>query len=129
MKLIIQNGRVIATATDDHQVNGAEIVIDAPVGFDPVQIEKYEYANGSVTLNPVPAIVSRAQGRLALFNDNNLLATIEAHIATAPIPEQIAYASDTWSRNSPSLIATASAIGLTAAQVDALFIAASEITA
>ena len=102
----------------------------------------YTYANGVFTVIPnaplpVPQQVSNSQAMMALYNTpettgtppvaTNLLALVEAYITTAPKPEQIAFAAATWQRNSPSLLATATALGLTSAQVDQLFIAAAQI--
>ena len=65
--------------------------------------------------------VSPAQGRLALLQ-SDLLEAVEAWIATQPRATQIEYESRTeWRRNWPLVIAAGTALGLTEAQLDALF--------
>ena len=74
----------------------------------------------------IPKEVSRAQGLMAL-NAAGLYNAVNTYIATAPIPQQIAFTSAMWQRNSPSLNAAATALGMSAAQLDALFTAAASI--
>ena len=72
MKLIINDGRVYATATDGYLATGSEqVVIDAPVGFDVERMEQYSYAGGM--LIDAPQKVTRRQALQAL--------TIRGHIA------------------------------------------------
>jgi len=77
---------------------------------------------------PIPASVSRAQGRAALHLAS-LLSTVEAIIADPAIDPMtvIAYEADTWRRTSPTLIALAGQLNLTDAQLDNLFITAAGI--
>ncbi|MDE1943472.1 MAG: hypothetical protein KGI47_10085, partial [Betaproteobacteria bacterium] len=52
MKLIIQNGRISATATDAYVANGTEqAVITAPSNYTQADMGYYVYANGTLTLN------------------------------------------------------------------------------
>lgn len=67
---------------------------------------------------------SNAQGRLALLQAD-LLDTVEAYIATQPRAVQVEYqARGTWKRTWPTIISAATALGMTDAQLDALFEAA-----
>ena len=50
MKLIIQNERVVATATDAYA--GPEVFIDAPVDFDLARMGEYRYVNGALVIAP-----------------------------------------------------------------------------
>lgn len=50
MKLIIQNTRIAATATDDY--DGPEQYITAPADFDIARLGEYRYENGVLTLAP-----------------------------------------------------------------------------
>lgn len=135
MKLIIQNNAIAATASDEYQANGTEQeILTAPADFNQSLMAEYQYANGAVTIpapNPVPQSISNAQGQMALYNipsgSTNLLAVIESYLNTATKPQQIAFSATTWQRTSPSLNSLATAIGLTSAQVDSLFIAAAQI--
>lgn len=54
MKLIIQNTRVIATATDDY--TGPEEFITAPEDFDASRLADYVAADGAVRLPPVDVV-------------------------------------------------------------------------
>lgn len=85
--------------------------------------------NGSVFSVPpvvsvVPQQVSRRQARLAL-NVAGLLTQAETAINAAGITMQIWYQdSDTWDRTDPHVAQMGAAIGLTSAQIDALFVQA-----
>lgn len=50
MKLIIQNNRIAATATDDY--TGPDEYITAPPDFDVERMGEYVYAEGAVTIHP-----------------------------------------------------------------------------
>ena len=79
----------------------------------------------------VPAIVSMRQARLALLSAG-LLASVDAAIAALPSPQREAAQID-WEyatevrHASPLIAALGPALGLTDAQIDALFIAAGGI--
>lgn len=60
MKLIIQGGRVVATATADYQGES----IDAPADFDGARMSAYRYAGGVLVL-PVLSQFERDQARYA----------------------------------------------------------------
>ena len=48
MKLIIQNTRIAATATDDY--TGPDEYITAPPDFDATRVDEYVYADGALSL-------------------------------------------------------------------------------
>ena len=50
MKLIIQNSRIAATATDAY--TGPDFFIDAPADFDVTRIGEYRYEDGVLVLAP-----------------------------------------------------------------------------
>lgn len=76
---------------------------------------------------PVPAEVTRAQGKLALLNAG-LLANAQAAATAAGQAAEIAFNDAlTYERTSPTLNALATALGLSSNDLDALFIAASKL--
>lgn len=77
---------------------------------------------------PVPPVVSRAQGRIALHRAG-LLDTVESTVyAPGADPElRIAYEAGEWHRYSQMLLALATGLGLTEEQVDDLFRTAAEV--
>lgn len=83
--------------------------------------------------NPVPTRVSRAQGKAALIGQG-LWSAVTDYVASIADPTQRALAevalNDTqeWRRDSPFLTTAAAALGWSDAALDALFLAASEIT-
>lgn len=58
MKLIIQNSRIAATATDDYQ--GPELYIAAPANFDVARLSDYRYDGDVLTLAPSTRITQLA---------------------------------------------------------------------
>lgn len=77
----------------------------------------------------VPFSVTPFQAKAAIFAAG-LLPAVEAAIAAAPKVSQLAWTDATeFTRDSPTIATMAAAIGLTDAQVDALFIAAKAIEA
>jgi hypothetical protein len=77
----------------------------------------------------VPATVLRAQALAALSNAGLLIQAQTAVNASANPLVAIAWSNAaTFERNSPTLAAIGTALGLTPAQIDALFIAATQIT-
>lgn len=50
MKLIIQNNRIAATATDEY--TGPDEFIDAPADFDVTRLGEYRYEDGALVLAP-----------------------------------------------------------------------------
>ena len=58
MKLIIQNNRIAATATDDY--TGPDEFITAPDDFDVARMGEYVYADGVLTIHPDTRITKLA---------------------------------------------------------------------
>jgi hypothetical protein len=80
---------------------------------------------------PIPATVTRFQA-LAVLAAGGYLDTVHAYIDTLPRSNitRLAFENATdWERTSPTINALATMLGLTDAQVDELFIAASKISA
>lgn len=77
----------------------------------------------------IPQSVTPFQAKAAIYAAG-LLPAVEAAIAAAPKVAQLAWSDATeFTRDSPTIATMAAAIGLTSAQVDALFVAASQIEA
>ena len=77
---------------------------------------------------PVPEIVSMMQAQLAL-NAAGLLASVETALAAGPAANRIYWnKASHLHRNHPLVLGLSSALSLTPAQVDALFVAAAGIT-
>lgn len=75
----------------------------------------------------IPKTVTSVQAKTALY-DAGLYASIATYMLTAPVPQQLAWNdSPTFDRQSPTLQAIAGALGLSSTQLDALFIAASQV--
>lgn len=86
MKLIIQNTRVIATATDDY--DGPEQYITAPADFDMARMADYRYDGEALTLAPDTRIT-----RLAFRNRFSQAEKVMLELAalddpTAPMPQR-----------------------------------------
>ena len=58
MKLIIQNNRIAATATDEY--TGPDEYIDAPADFDVTRLGEYVYADGVLSIHPDSRITKLA---------------------------------------------------------------------
>lgn len=58
MKLIIQNNRIAATATDAY--TGPDEYIDAPADFDVARMAEYRYADGVLSLQPATQVTRLA---------------------------------------------------------------------
>ena len=128
MKLIIQNGRIAGTATDDY--SGADACIDAPEGFDVSRMGEYRHADGVLTLL-VPQAVTMRQARLALLAAGKL-AAVNSAIAGMPGAQGEA-ARIEWEfssevqRNQPLVLSLGGALNMTPAQLDGLFVAAAAL--
>ena len=129
MKLIIQNERIAATATDAY--TGPEFFIDAPADFDSGRMGEYRYEGGGVlALHSVPYTCTRRQGKLALLHAG-MLDAAEAAIEGIADPTQrraaqIEYEADTWERANPFLQALWAGLGGTEQELDALFVDAGQ---
>ena len=131
MKIIIQDGRIAGTATDEY--TGPDEYITAPEDFDPARMADYVVADGQITLpSQVPESVTRAQGKAALITAG-LWSGVLAFVAEIPDPIERALAevalndAQQWHRSSPFFSTAAAALGLTGEPLDALFLAASKI--
>ena len=128
MKLIIQNNRIAAIATDDY--DGADWV-PAPENFDTLLLDEYRVVDGALSI-PVPSAVTPRQARLALLGAG-LLAQVEAGLAAIPDPAQRQAAQIEWEyattvvRDSQWVRTLGASLNLTSAQIDALFIAAAKL--
>lgn len=125
MKLIIQNDRIVATATDEYV--GPEVAMTEPEDFDILRMSEYRVVAGHIVLPapPVPTSCTRRQGRLALLSQG-LLDDVEAGIAEIvdPIAKRqagIEYESETWERGNAFLQQMWSQLGGDPAGLDALF--------
>ncbi len=128
MKLIIQGDKIAALVGDDY--HGDEQTIPEPAGFDLALAHKYRYDSGSgQVVRRVPEKVTARQAEQALISVNKLHLVQPAIDAIAD-PVQRAMVQAEWDksqyfeRNRPTLIALATAIGLDAAGLDALFVVA-----
>jgi hypothetical protein len=94
-------------------------------------MERIVTESGAVVEQPtVPVSVTRFQARAALYMAN-LLDDVDAAVAASGnVLAQLAWAdAQAFERSSPTIAAMAAAVGLSAAEVDALFIAADQIQA
>ena len=121
MKLIIQNSRVIATATDDY--SGSDASIPAPEGFDVTRMTEYRVVNGEVApLAPSVLIATKYKFRMALLNAG-LLDDIESFIAvTEDTAVKIAWQyADEYRTDDPLVLGMGDALGKTDAEIRAVF--------
>ena len=131
MKLIIQNNRIAATATDDY--TGPDEFITAPPDFDVERMGEYVYQDGVLTLeHVVPQQVARAQGKAALIGAGmwpGVLAFVAAIAddTERALAEVALHDTQNWQRSSPFLNAAKDGLGLTDEQLDELFVVASGI--
>jgi hypothetical protein len=140
MRLV--NGGDAATCLDQWKAaNPGEYVTHAEVAEEALPQDRSERALWSLVdgvvvvdpaLAPVPQVVSRRQARRALL-DAGLLASVQPAIdavqdATLRAQMQIDWDdSQEFQRDHPTLLALGSALGLDAAGIDALFIAAAAL--
>lgn len=129
MKILVRDTQIIGTATDDY--TGPEAHVTAPEGFDPLaDLDRYCYQDGALQ-RIAPTVVSRFQARAALLQAG-MLETVTA-LMTADTTDPLARLA--WSealefrRDSPTIATMAAALGLTDAQLDALFVTAAGISA
>jgi hypothetical protein len=131
MKLIIQNDRIAATATDAYQPTGNEqAVIDQPEGFDTERMGEYVYADGVLSI-AVPQIVTMRQARLALLQSGHY-ATVVDYITgmtgDAGIAARVTWEySTTVERYMPLTIQLKGILGLTDLETDELYLLANTL--
>lgn len=120
MKLIIQNDRIAATATDEY--SGPEAFMDAPDGLDPARLAEYRLVDGQLALR-VPESIDPLQGLLAI--DAAGMAGVYEAWATDPArtfaERAFIQRAKVWRRDDPLLQGATVALGMTSAQVDDLF--------
>lgn len=110
---------------DDVEAHGRSIYEAAlamgPAEYVPPPVEE--------TTEVIPSTISRFQARAALL-DAGLLADVEIALADADPLTQLAWAEAVeWRRDSPTIAAIGSAIGLREEDIDNLFIEAAKIKA
>jgi hypothetical protein len=91
----------------------------------------WEQLQGATYLEPVPEMITRRQARLALLYAGKL-AAVEAAIAgivdvTERMAAQIEYEAESWERSNQWVGQLGQATGLTAAEIDQLFITAATL--
>lgn len=128
MKLLTRDTKIIGTALDTY--TGPEQFIDAPEGFEPADLARYEYLSGGLRLI-IPQSVTRFQARAALHLAG-LLESVETLMAD-PNTDMLAKLAwqdaQEFKRQSPTVLAMSQALGLTDARIDELFITAAGIEA
>lgn len=131
MKLVIQGDKIAALVGDDFPTT--DTLVDVPDGFDINQAHRYRYDAGSAQIvRRVPEKVTARQAVQALISVNKLHLVQPAIDAIAdPVQRAMVQAewdkSQDFERNRPTLIALATAVGIDAAGLDALFIAAEDL--
>ena len=128
MKLVIQGDKIAALVWDDFPT--PDLLVDVPDGFDINQAHRYRYDGGQIVPR-VPEKVTARQGVQALISVNKLHLVQPAIDAIAdPVQRAMVQAewdkSQDFERNRPTLIALATAIGMTSADIDNLFIGAAQ---
>ena len=128
MKLVIQGDKIAALVGDDFPTT--DMLVDVPDGFDINQAHRFRYdvADGQIVVR-VPEKVTARQAVQALISVNKLHLVQPAIDAIAdPVQRAMVQAewdkSQDFERSRPTLIALATAIGLDAAGLDALFVVA-----
>ena len=129
MKLVIQGDKIAALVGDDFPT--PDLLVAVPDGFDINQAHRHRY-DGSQIVRRVPEKVTARQAVQALISVNKLHLVQPAIDAIAdPVQRAMVQAewdkSQDFERNRPTLIALATAIGLDAAGLDALFITAEDL--
>lgn len=130
MMLVIQGDKIAGRVGDDY--TGSEQVIAEPAGFDIALAHKHRFdaASGQV-VRRVPDEVPMSAARLVLFA-HGLLSQVQPAINALPEPSktraQIQFdVGKVLERNNPFTLLLAPALGLDAAEMDALFIEAGDL--
>lgn len=129
MRLLVHNGRIHATATDDYA--GPDAWLPAPPGFDLQRLADYRVIDGALVLAPPPS-VSRKQARKALLLAGLFEAVQPAIDAIEdPLQRQLVQIdwddAQTYERDDPTLLSLAAALGMSDAELDALFVTAARL--
>lgn len=86
MKLIVQNSRIVATATDDY--DGPEQYITAPADFDMARMADYRYDGEALTLAPDARITRLAFRNRFSQAEKVMLELAALDDATAPMAQR-----------------------------------------
>ena len=86
MKLIIQNIRIAATATDDYE--GPEQYITAPADFDVTRLGEYRYENGVLAIAPNTRITRLAFRNRFTAQEKVMLELAALDDPSAPMPQR-----------------------------------------
>lgn len=86
MKLLIQNTRIAATATDDY--DGPEQYITAPADFDLARMADYRFDGEALTLAPDTRITRLAFRNRFTQPEKVMLELAELDDPTAPMPQR-----------------------------------------
>ena len=132
----IVTNTIIATVSEAQAANPGATCIDAALGGAIGWTYDGQTLTPPVVPPPAPVIpssVSKAQGKTALIAAGLWPAVLAAVAAIEDatqraLAEVALHDTTTWERTSPTLNALAYGLGLTDAQLDALFIAASEVS-
>jgi hypothetical protein len=132
-------GEIVETVLRSHAYHATQMAeLRADLGPDAAQYEPLiqqclaDYVPPPPPVPVVPRQITRAQGKAALIV-RGLWAGVLAYVAAISDPTQKALAEValndtlTWDRSSPFLVAAAEGLGLSSAELDALFVQASEI--
>lgn len=87
MKLIIQNSRIAATATDDY--TGPDEYITAPADFDPARMGGYAYQDGVLTIHPDSRVTRLAFRNRFTGPEKVAIEFACLDDATAPMPQRL----------------------------------------
>ena len=127
-------GELIRTETPADWMGTTSV---APPEFDPATTgcfwrgDHWEIVPGEVPSDPVPVVVTMRQARLALLGAGKL-AGVEAAIASMPEPQRTAAQieweySNVLQRSNHFVSQLGAALGLDAAEIDALFVEAAKL--
>lgn len=86
MKLIIQNTRIVATATDDY--TGPELYIAAPADFDVTRLADYRFDGDALTIAPDSRITRLAFRNRFTQTEKVMLELAALDDPTAPMPQR-----------------------------------------
>lgn len=116
----------VALAAAETARDAAQSALDAVTAERDALQAQIDAAATTVDAKGVPLSITRTQAQLILYR-SEMLDAVEAFVASSGREAQILYTAAEWHRNAPTLLAMASALGLTSDQVDALFVAAGQI--
>lgn len=122
MKLYIEDSKVCAVVSDDH-VGGQ--LIDMPEGFKIEDVGKFNVVDGMLVPS-IPKEVTPRQARLALLQAT-LLDEVELLLVNDKAMQIWWEYSLDIKRDHPHIIAMGTALGMTEAQLDELFILAGSL--